>query len=440
MGVGKHDGLTVFVPFTAIGDLAEVKVLKADKNALFCKLIRVIVHSPDRIPTDSADSQTSGFCPKFGLCGGCDFRHISYESELRAKENFVRDAFTRIGRLNPEFLPILSCGIVDRYRNKAQYPVGKSADGRVIAGFYANRSHRIVPCHDCLLHPEIFSQIKNFIVDYIRANRLSVYDESTHSGVIRHICIRQGHYSGEINVCIVARRRIPEFAKLARAIASGFEQVKGVVLNINPDKTNVIYGEREYILHGKPDIVDTMCGLGFAISPRSFYQVNTPAAEMLYRQIHEFVLGENNDKKVTSTVLDLYCGIGTIGLSLARKCEKVVGIEVNPQSVSNARDNCKRNSVDNVEFVCGDASEIPDISPDVVIVDPARKGCDIRVLERVAELSPGQIIVVSCDPATAARDCARLGEFGYETRRVRAADLFPRTRHAECVAELVKSG
>ncbi|MCL1831300.1 MAG: 23S rRNA (uracil(1939)-C(5))-methyltransferase RlmD [Oscillospiraceae bacterium] len=432
-GVAKIDGVTVFVPFTAVGDTAEIKAVKITKSVIFGKLLRVISPSPDRTDVD---------CEAFPLCGGCDFRHISYSAELRAKESFVRDAFTRIGKLTPEFLPIIADnGCTARYRNKAQYPLTKIADARrgeghaarVVAGFYAPRSHRIIPHRDCLLHPDEFNELRHFIVDYISANRLSVYDEATHSGVIRHICIRKGHYSGEINICLVVRRKIPELRKLANIIAAEFPAVTGVVMNVNPDKTNVIYGESDHVLHGNADITDTMCGIDVRISPRSFYQVNTSMAERLYAIAADFAQSDN------AVVLDLYCGIGTIGLSMAHRAKTIIGVERVAPSVTNANANAQRNGITNARFILGDAADIPDdLSPDAVILDPARKGCERAVLERVARLNPARIVMVSCDPATAARDCARLGELGYATDCVAAVDLFPRTRHVECVAKLHK--
>jgi 23S rRNA (uracil1939-C5)-methyltransferase len=285
-----------------------------------------------------------------------------------------------------------------------------------------------------LLQPEVFAEIKNFIVDYISANRLSVYDESAHSGVIRHICLRKGHYSGEINVCLVVKRKIPELTKLARIIADEFPDVTGVCVNVNPDKTNVIFGENEHTLYGKPDISDTMCGVKVSISPRSFYQVNTPAAEKLYGIAADFAQPDN------AVILDLYCGIGTIGLSMASRAREVIGIEREESSVLNAIANAERGGIKNARFIHGDAGEIPaGINPDVVILDPARKGCERSVLECAVRLSPSGIVMVSCDPATAARDCARLGELGYETVKVAGVDLFPRTRHVECVVKLTKT-
>jgi 23S rRNA (uracil1939-C5)-methyltransferase len=412
-GIGRVNNIAVFVPFSAIGDVLSVKAVKVTRSLVYGKIERIIKPSPDRIAAD---------CSVFGKCGGCDFRHISYEAELRAKDTFIRDAFTRIGKLMPEFRPIIGSD-TERYRNKAQYPVSEK-----LAGFYARRSHRIIPCDDCKLQPAVFGQIKDFV--------LSGFSEG-----IRHICVRKGHYSGEINVCLVAWRadcsELAMYRESAQKIAERFPAVKGVVLNINPNETNVIYGEREIVLFGERDITDTMCGLKVRISPRSFYQVNTPAAEKLYEIIAE--LAQADDK----TVLDLYCGIGTIGLSLAKGAREVIGVEINESSVRNAAENARINRIENARFICGDTVEVFNRLTTLgsqlsIVADPARKGCDSAVLERAAALAPARIVMVSCDPATAARDCKRLGECGYRTALVQGADLFPRTRHVECAVLLHK--
>ena len=445
-GIGRIniDNTVVFVPFTAVGDCCEVKAVKVTKTAVYGKLMRVIAPSPERIAPD---------CDVFGKCGGCDFRHLSYKAELTAKEQFVRDAFTRLAKLEPDFLPIVGADNTERYRNKAQYPIVRDADSKAVAGFYAPRSHRVILCPDCKLQPAVFSEIVEFMLAYINEHALPVYDEDAHSGEIRHICIRKGHYSNEINVCIVARSRFNGVDGLAAAIANRFA-IKGVVLNLNPNKSNVVYGENEIILHSNSDILDTMCGVKVIISPLSFYQINTPMAEKLYGIVADFISDINpltpeirtefppqgeQSSLFGPTILDLYCGIGTIGLSLARNAKEVIGVERVPSSFRNAKANAALNNITNARFVLADSNCLPDnIAPDVVILDPARKGCDISVLTKAAGLCPAKIIMVSCDPATAARDCARLAELGYRAVRVACVDLFPRTRHVECVAEMVR--
>lgn len=423
-------GMAVFVPFTAVGDVISCRIVKALKSYAYGRIENIITPSADRIEND---------CPVYGRCGGCCFRHISYEAELRAKDGFVRDAFSRIGGLSPELLPIRGSESSDGYRNKLQMPVAKQ-DGRTVCGFFSERSHRVIPTEKCALQPELFAEITKFVTEQADKLRISVYNEEKHEGVLRHIYLRRGHYSGEVCLCLVARRKVPEFTKLANSVTERFPQVTGVVLNINRDKTNVILGEEEIVLFGKPTISDTMCGVSVEISPKSFYQVNTPAAEALYRQAAEFAEPEGK------TLLDLYCGAGTIGLSMAKSAKRLIGAEIVPEAVENAKSNALRNSISNAEFICADAGECAKKlehsgeRPDVIILDPPRKGCDEGTLTACAAMSPERIVMISCNPATAARDCKRLSELGYSVNRVRPFDLFPRTSHVECVALLTKTG
>lgn len=424
-GIGRdEDGKVVFVPMTAVGDVCKVKILKAKNSYSYGKIEEIITPSPERTEND---------CPVFGRCGGCALRHIDYEAEARAKEGFVRDAFTRIGGLEPEFLPFIKNGSISRYRNKAQYPIGRDKEGNVICGFYAPNSHRIASCGDCVLQPEIFSEITEYIREYIVSNKLSVYNEAENKGVMRHVCLRRGHYSGEINVTLVARRKIPELQRLSKELMARFPDVKGVVLNINKQDTNVIMGEEEILLEGRTEIYDTMCGNTVSISPKSFYQVNTPMAERLYDIAKEFA--QPKDK----VIADIYCGIGTIGLSMAKEAKRVIGVEIVESAVENAKKNAELNGCDNAEFYCADAEKAAEIiknahlKPDVVALDPARKGCGRRTLESIAALGAERIVMISCNPATAARDCKALAEFGYVCEKVRGVDLFSRTAHVECV-------
>ncbi len=425
LGVGRaEDGRAVFVPMSAAGDTCRVKILKVKSSYAYGKIEEIITPSRDRKEID---------CSSFGRCGGCCFRHISYEAELAAKENFIKDAFTRIGKLSPKFLPIVKNQSINRYRNKAQYPLGKNREGQAVCGFYAPNSHRVVPCESCMLQPEIFSEIAAFITDFIRENKLSVYDEAQRRGVLRHICIRRGHYSGEICVVIVARRKIPEIRRLAKAVTERFPDVKGVVLNINREDTNVIFGEEETVLAGVKEITDTMCGNTVKISPKSFYQVNTPMAERLYEIAKEFAEPEGK------CIADIYCGIGTIGLSMAKEARSVVGVEIVESAVENAGENARLNGFDNAEFYCADADNAAEIlrrsgvKPHVIVLDPARKGCDRKTLEDLAELGADRIVMISCNPATAARDCGTLEELGYRCDAVRGVDLFSGTFHVETV-------
>ena len=428
-GVGRYDGMVVFVPFTAVGDLLDVRIVKASKSYCYGRTEKIITPSPDRVSPD---------CKVFGKCGGCAFRHISYEAELRAKEDIIKSAFTRIGGLEPEFLPIIPGSSRCGYRNKAQYPVGKDRDGNTVSGFYAARSHRIVPCEKCMLEPDVFGDIRRFVLEQASELKISAYNEEQHSGVLRHICIRKGHYSGEICVVLVVRRNVPELKKLAGAVMQAFPAVKGVSANINKDVTNVIFGDKDILLCGDTDIEDTMLGKTFVISPRSFYQVNTPMAERLYSEAAK--LAEPEGK----TLIDLYCGIGTVGITISDSAEKLIGAEIIPDAVENARRNAERNGCGNAEFYCGDAGKVTSllrengITADIVTVDPARKGCDTQTLDNIAAFSPERIVMISCNPATAARDCAYLSGKGYRVVNVRGVDLFPGTIHVEAVILLEK--
>ncbi|MBQ8170440.1 MAG: 23S rRNA (uracil(1939)-C(5))-methyltransferase RlmD [Oscillospiraceae bacterium] len=428
-GVGRHEGMAVFVPMTAVGDVISCKIVKVMKSYAYGRVEEILTSSPDRIAND---------CPVYGRCGGCSFRHISYEAELAAKEGFVRDAFTRIGGLSPEFLPICGSPEINGYRNKLQMPLSRDRDGRAVCGFFSERSHSVVSVERCMLQPEIFAEIVSFVMEQARALRISVYNEQKHEGVLRHIFLRKGHYSGEICLCLVARRKVPEFTRLAKNAMERFPQITGVVLNLNKEKTNVILGSEETVLCGTAVISDTMCGNHVEISPRSFYQVNTPAAENLYRQAAEFA--EPKGK----LVLDLYCGAGTIGLSMAKEAKKIIGAEIVPEAVENAQENAKRSGCGNAEFICADAGQAASqlaqqgLKPDVIVLDPPRKGCDEATLSACAEMSSERIVMISCNAATAARDCKRLEELGYRAVMARAFDLFPRTTHVECVVLLSK--
>lgn len=426
-GIGKHNGMAVFVPKTAVGDIIEARIVKVLKNYAYGIIERIVTPSPDRVDND---------CPAFGKCGGCVYRHITYTAELAAKEQTVRDAFERIGGFSPEFLPICGSEQTERYRNKLQMPLAKTDDGKIISGFFSERTHRVVPVDDCKLQPIIFSRIVDFVKQECKKLKISIYNEQAHEGVLRHVYLRRGHASGELCVVLVAKRKVPEFKRLAAELSREFSEIKGVVLNVNPDKTNVILGEREIVLSGNANITDEMCGISVEIAPKSFYQVNTSQAEKLYLQAAEFA--EPNGK----TLLDLYCGIGTIGLSMADRADKVIGAEIVPEAVENARKNAEKNGSSNAEFICADASEAAaelvqrGLVPDVILLDPPRKGCDEQTLSACVKMNPERIVMISCNPATAARDCKFLAENGYSVDKVRAFDLFPRTRHVETVVLL----
>ena len=430
-GVGKHEGMAVFVPETAVGDEIKAKIVKVLKSYAYGIVEEIITPSQDRVTPD---------CRHFPKCGGCSFRHISYEAELRLKEKFVRDAFVRIGKINGEFMTILGCEENLRYRNKAQYPVGQDRDGNAICGFYAKRSHRIISGEDCKLLPEIFGSIARYILDYADKNNIPAYSEESGRGVLRHIFIRQGRHSGEIMVCLVTAENCKkQLTELAENLPVKFPDVKSVVMNINSANTNVILGKQTVTLFGKDTITDVMCGNRTDISPRAFYQVNTIQAERLYKQAEEFA-----DLRGEENLIDLYCGAGTIGLSMAGKVKKLIGVEIVPEAIENARKNAKSNGIENAEFLCGDAGDAAQMllqrgeKPDVVVLDPPRKGSDQKTLDAVVDMNPERVVMISCNPSTAARDCAYLREKDYVTEKIRAVDLFPGTGHVECVVLLTR--
>ena len=424
-GVCRINEMAVFVPETAVGDVAEIKIVKVLSRYAYGIVNKITKPSKDRCERK---------CSAYKQCGGCVFRHISYEAECRAKNDIIMDAFRRIGGLEPEFDSFIGADDTERYRNKAQYPLAVQ-DGKAVCGFYAPRSHRVVPIDDCPLQPEIFSEIIKCSLDYINEKKLSVYNESSHTGILRHIYIRRGAHSGEIMVCFVVRKDISrQLSALCTQLIKKFPQIVSVVMNINPDKTNVILGEKCVTLSGKDMIQDTMCGNKIHISPLSFYQVNTEQAEKLYAKALEYAEPLPNDK-----IADLYCGAGTIGLSMADKAASVIGIEIIPDAVKNAEKNAEDNNISNAEFHVGDAGEVFEklrkngCAPDIIVVDPPRKGCSETTLNAISAASPRKIIMISCNPSTAARDAKWLSENGYHADKVCGADLFPATRHVECV-------
>lgn len=434
-GVGKHEGMAVFVPSSAVGDVIMCRIVKVLKSYCFGII--------DEIITPSADRSDRG-CDVKNTCGGCLFRHISYEAELKIKTGIVKNAFVRLGKFDDEklgLLPIIGCEETDHYRNKAQYPVCADKDGNVIAGFYARRSHRVIPCDGCRLQPAVFGEIVGEILKYANEKKLPPYNEETGKGLFRHIYIRQGHYSKEIMVCFVAsRENRRSFEPLADILTEKFPDIRSVILNVNPENTNVIMGEKCVTLRGSDTISDTMCGNKITLSPLSFYQVNTVQAERLYKAAGELAALTGKED-----VLDLYCGAGTIGLSLAKNAAHVTGAEIVPEAVENARANARANNTENADFICADAGQAAKImsdsgrKPGVIITDPPRKGCDELTLDSIIKMSPERVVMISCNPATAARDCRYLADNGYALRTVQPVDLFAGTGHIECVVLMKKS-
>ncbi len=425
-GVGRAEGMAVFVPHTAVGDVISCKIVKTAKNYCYGIIDKIITPSENRTESD---------CPVSEKCGGCTFRHIKYSAELEIKDKLVRDAFFRIGGF--ENIPVdeICGGEENFYRNKAQYPAAE-IDGKAVCGFYAKRSHRVIPFTKCRLQPEIFGEISEFCLDFANDKKIPAYNEETRNGIIRHIYIRRGFHSGEIMLCIIAKdkSRINDLYMLAENAIKKFPEIRSVILNINPENTNVILGEENITLAGENEITDILCGKKITLSPMSFYQVNTAQAEKLYFQAMEYA-----DLNGGETVLDLYCGAGTIGLAFSEKAGKIIGCEIVPEAVENAKKNAEINGVKNAGFFCGDAGKIAKkladekTSPDIIIIDPPRKGCDVLTLDSMVRMSPKKIVMISCDPATAARDAKYLSGNGYFPQKARAFDLFPRTGHVETV-------
>ena len=425
-GIGRHEGFTVFVDGAVPGDVIDAHIIKVKPTYAVAIVKQVVKPSPDRIVSD---------CPAAERCGGCSFRALSYNAELRYKKQKVQDALTRIGELNVTVEEILTTGETARYRNKAQYPLSLGTDGKTRIGFYAKKSHRVIDCRDCALQPASFAALLNVIAHWAAKYGVTIYNEETHKGLLRHIYLRKGFATGETMVCLVVTKPdVPHADALITDLLAADRSVCSVVLNVNPDKTNVVLGQTCRTLVGKDTIEDELCGLRFSISPLSFYQVNPKATELLYGKAAEFAALTGDE-----TVLDLYCGAGTIGLSMAHRAKEIIGVEVIPAAIENAKANAARNRIGNARFLCADAAEAAKqfeaegLSPDVVILDPPRKGCDESVLTAVAKMAPKRVVYVSCDPATLARDCKRFAALGYRAEKAVAVDLFPRTVHVECV-------
>ncbi len=425
-------GFVVFIPGTALGDRLICRILKVQKNHAFGKLEELLEASPDR--KNHVD------CPAYGKCGGCNWRHVTYEAECRYKQDWVQDTIRRVGGIDAPVLPLMGGTRSNRYRNKAQFPVAPGPDGRPVIGFYAPRSHRIIPCRDCRLQPKGYAAVLDAVEKWMVDCDVPAYDEVAHTGLVRHIYIRQAAVTGEMMVCIVCTaRKLPDEETLVSLLIEAAPQMVSLSVNINPDKTNVILGKRTVTLWGADSIVDRLCGLHFRLSPHSFYQVNHAQTERLYRLAAKAAALTGKE-----TLLDLYCGTGTIGLSMAHTAGCVIGVEVVEAAVRDAKKNATANRVRNARFICADAAQAAvqlaaeGTHPDVVILDPPRKGCSPDLIDTVAGMAPERVVYVSCDPATLARDLKLFAEKGYQTQWVQPVDLFPRTAHCENVASLVK--
>lgn len=430
-GVGRVDGLTLFVPGGAPGDLLEARVTEVKKNYARAALLRVVEPSPDRVAPP---------CPVVAECGGCQLQHIAYPAQLDLKRRQVVDALTRIGKLDGVTVhPTLGMEEPWRYRNKAQFPVGLR-QGRVIAGFFAPGTHRIIDIEQCeIQHPlgnRIMQEVRRLAARY----SIPIYEEGAHQGILRHILARVGRSTGESMAVLVTNGpNLPAAERLAQDLMAAVPGLVSVYQNINPERTNVILGRESRLLAGREQITDLIGDLTFAISPLSFFQVNPAQTEVLYGTALQYA-----GLTGAETVLDIYCGIGTISLFLARQARELVGIEWVPEAVADAQANAARNHIANARFVCGDAAvELPRLAEegvraDVIVVDPPRKGCDEPVLRAMAAVGPERIVYVSCNPASLARDLALLQELGYRTVEVQPVDMFPHTAHVECCSLLVR--
>jgi len=428
-GIAKIEGCAVFIPNALMGEKCRVRIEKAQKTWAAGKIVELLERSSHRVNRE---------CPVAKLCGGCDFWHMDYAEETRLKAERVRQALNRIGGENLENVPILAAPTCYGYRNKAQYPVARHKN-KACAGFFRAGTHDVVENDRCRILPPEFDRIKDLVIDYVNQYRVTVYNEQTHKGLLRHIYVRKGNVSGQILVCLAVNgRNLPRIPELISRLQKvpGFETL---VLSVNTRQGNTVLGDEFITLCGSGYIEDTLCGLKFRLSPRSFYQVNHTQAQRLYEAAISQAEITKND-----TVLDLYCGVGTITLAMAKAAGKVIGVEVVPQAVEDAKENAKRNGIENADFFCGDAGQAAleleknGVKADVVVVDPPRKGLNADTIEALARFAPRRIVYVSCDPATLARDVALLKEKGYAVKNAIAADLFPRCAHVESIVCLTQ--
>ena len=427
LGIVRLNGAVVFVPGAVRGERVDLKITKVMKTAAAGRIVKIHKHSPERAEPE---------CPYYGRCGGCDFQHLTYPEELWAKRQRVQDAITRLGGSDVEVEDILGAKDPTHYRNKSQYPVG--ADGAI--GFFQERSHKVVPVERCLIQPEAADQTAGAVRTWMRRYKISAYDETSGKGLVRHVYVRVNR-KGESLCCLVVNGkgvpREPELVALVRAAAPG---TVGVLINSNTRRGNVVLGDRYRTVWGQDFLMDTLRGLTFKLSVPSFYQVNPAQTEVLYGKALEFAALTGKE-----TVLDLYCGIGTITLCMAGSAKRVIGAEIVPEAIEDAEENARRNGIENAAFFCGDAADVAarleadGLRPDVVTVDPPRKGLAPEVIHSVAAMGPDRVVYVSCDPATLGRDVKLFAEAGYVLRRACAVDMFPGTRHVETVALLTQA-
>ena len=432
LGVARVDGFPIFVSNALVGEEINMKVTLVKKTYAFGRAVDYFVTSPERVePT----------CGIYKQCGGCQVQHLSYEGQLQMKHDTVVNQLKRIGHIEyANVLPTIGMKDPSRYRNKTQVPFGY-ANGEVVAGFYQKRSHEITNMKSCLIQTDISDQIVDTMRELCRDLNIDPYNESLNLGVLRHVIVRVGFKTGEIMVTLVTRTKtIPNIDTVIETLINKYPQIKSIAQNINPKVTNVIFGDETKILYGEPYIYDEMNGIRFAISPRSFYQVNPVQTETLYSKAVEFAGLTGNE-----VVFDAYCGIGTITLFLAQHAKEVYGVEIIPEAIEDAKMNAKLNGFDNAQFAVGKSEDVipmwieNGIIPDVIVVDPPRKGCDKTLLDTMLEAKPKRIVYVSCDSSTLARDLKILIDGGYNLEVVQPVDMFPQTAHVEVVALLTRS-
>lgn len=427
-GVARVDGQVVFVPGALPGEGCSVRIAHVGRSAVFAQLLSVLTPSAHRVEPD---------CPYFPLCGGCALRHMDYEQELALKQAHVQSCLTRIGGQTISALPITGAAQTDGYRNKVQFPV-QEQDGRPVAGFFSGKTHRVIPVRHCRIQPDCADAIRGAVLAWMEQYHIRAYDEQTHTGYIRHIYIRFGAESGQILVCIVANcAQLPKKKQLVAALLAAEPGITTIVFSPNTKKGNTVLGTEFHPLYGDGTITDTLCGLQFRLSAPAFYQVNHAQAERLYEKAVQLAGLTGNE-----TVLDLYCGTGTITLCLARHAKKAIGVEIVPQAIEDAKFNAAQNGMENAEFFCMDAGQAAKMladrhtRPDVIVVDPPRKGVSADVIEAIGTMAPQRVVYVSCDPATLARDLKLLTAAGYTLQTAEAFDLFPRCAHVETVVLL----
>ena len=432
VGIGKYEGFTVFVEGGLIQDKVKVRINKSKKNYAVGDIVEIIEKSPFRVDRICSDDLKD--------CGGCQIQELDYNKQLELKTNEVKQVISRIGKLeNVEIHETIGMQSPCRYRNKAQFPI-QNINGSTAIGFYKKKSHDVIPTDMCVIQHDINDKIIKIIKTYIQAYNVSIYNETTHTGVLRHLVTKVGFTTNEVMVVLVANgTNLPHLNELASVLKENILGFKTLVLNVNKAKTNVILGKENKVIYGNGKINDYIGDLVFEISPLSFFQVNPVQTEVLYNKALEYAELKENDN-----VFDIYCGIGSISLFLAQKATKVYGIEIVEDAIKDAKINAKLNNLNNVEFYVGKAEEVvPKMysegkTANVVVVDPPRKGCDEKVLDTIVSMKPDRVVYVSCNPSTLARDLAYLDERGYKCVEIQPVDMFPHTMHVECCAKIVK--